>query len=897
MPKGLEHLLEHLVFLPTEKYAEPNSLADFLKKTNGVFNGSTRMFLTDFIFQFDKKEFKQFAPILADSIKNPKFDLENIRKEINNVNSEIAMRIIHNKQEMEFQFLHEVGNCKSSLLSDSAFQIKVEEENMPQLQKDLVEFHKKYFSANLMKIGIVSDLDHTAIQKVLEATFGDLPNTQTPRPFYNDLGKYIQPFSAEVLNSVYFVHSEFQQNKLSLLFIVPSTINYLYFCPTEFLKFLTHFKAEKSFDETLKAEDLVTSFSISDEMSDYVHSLIGLEFKIKNKLDDKVDAILAHFYDFVEQVINSPNLEKYFEIFAKISQKNFFFSAENEFVKINSNTENDLTLAEEISHKMFNFTSKETLIGDNIFHKFEKKIFLDYLNALKESNPIIIIKSDVFPKKEQSNDGVEAGQTQDLESLDQISEILLDNSFKFDSSLFYTVRQKSPNFKTSILAKRKNTQYNFVPLINTSPFDKYELKTTCEIPSVFSKFSKVQVIFDEGQIDKQIGLLTLNTAKMREFLIHPNIDPAFPETHLNDLRAIQSMKDCLTNEFSKDKTNFSSFKLIFTDNGKEVYNLVHRQTLQEQISVIVEVQSEFLKKLLLKNDSSERIDVEITSKIFCKYLLSTHKLQSAEAYLYGNIASCECNGSNILFKFFGQPNLMSKFIADFFSFLKNVAFNTDLKNFILENERINLLEPFLQVKLYSIRDFIDHYFNLVFDLHFQNILDPTILQGIKEKIETVDFSKLLNLRSSLLDNSKTNIFVAGNIGADQTLSVYSHFKESLLGTAHLDAEYLKNFDYLKSDQEHSFLKVPLMTHYVFDVENPNTQDTNSAYSCSFYFAKVDYKTKFQANLIQYYFSNFIFDELREKRNFGYVASGRFKKMYEVNSKELFPGNTRDWAAI
>ena len=70
------------------------------------------------MFEIENNGIFELIKMLADSLANPLFMQNNIIKEINNVNSEISMRMTFNKKFNEYKFLKEIGDPRSKLFSD-----------------------------------------------------------------------------------------------------------------------------------------------------------------------------------------------------------------------------------------------------------------------------------------------------------------------------------------------------------------------------------------------------------------------------------------------------------------------------------------------------------------------------------------------------------------------------------------------------------------------------------------------------------------------------------------------------------------------------------------------------------------------------------------------------------
>lgn len=60
-----------------------------------------------------------------DTLANPTLSIENIKKEMNNVNSEISMRMTYNKNLAYYKIIKAIGNKKCKIFSDGFDNINV----------------------------------------------------------------------------------------------------------------------------------------------------------------------------------------------------------------------------------------------------------------------------------------------------------------------------------------------------------------------------------------------------------------------------------------------------------------------------------------------------------------------------------------------------------------------------------------------------------------------------------------------------------------------------------------------------------------------------------------------------------------------------------------------------
>src|SRR5690606_19758174 len=72
--QGLAHYLEHMLFLGTEKYPEPNSFQKFVDQNAGQWNAFTAAEETNYFFQLNAGKIDQALDYFSDYFKSPTFD-------------------------------------------------------------------------------------------------------------------------------------------------------------------------------------------------------------------------------------------------------------------------------------------------------------------------------------------------------------------------------------------------------------------------------------------------------------------------------------------------------------------------------------------------------------------------------------------------------------------------------------------------------------------------------------------------------------------------------------------------------------------------------------------------------------------------------------------------------
>lgn len=173
---GLAHYLEHMLFLGTEKYPDPDEYGEFMARHGGMHNAYTADDHTNYMFQINNDRLDEALDRFSDFFKAPIFDPEYSQKEVNAVDSEWSMRrasdgfILFKLNNVTLNPEHpiarfRIGNNES--LGDKEGSV---------LYEEMREFYDKYYSANLMTASIVGNYPVAELEQMARQHFADVPN-------------------------------------------------------------------------------------------------------------------------------------------------------------------------------------------------------------------------------------------------------------------------------------------------------------------------------------------------------------------------------------------------------------------------------------------------------------------------------------------------------------------------------------------------------------------------------------------------------------------------------------------------------------------------------------------------------------------------------------------------
>ncbi|HIE8606073.1 TPA: pitrilysin [Klebsiella variicola subsp. variicola] len=180
--QGLAHFLEHMTLMGSQKYPQPDSLAEFLKLHGGSHNASTAPYRTAFYLEVENDALDGAVDRLADAIAAPLLDKKYADRERNAVNAELTMARTRDGMRMAQVSAETINpDHPAAHFSGGNLETLSDKPGSPVLDA-LHTFRDSWYSANLMKAVIYSNKPLPALARMAADTFGRVPNRQISRP-------------------------------------------------------------------------------------------------------------------------------------------------------------------------------------------------------------------------------------------------------------------------------------------------------------------------------------------------------------------------------------------------------------------------------------------------------------------------------------------------------------------------------------------------------------------------------------------------------------------------------------------------------------------------------------------------------------------------------------------
>ncbi|MEL0653438.1 insulinase family protein [Pseudoalteromonas issachenkonii] len=333
--QGMAHYLEHMLFLGTDRYPDTKGYSDFMTKNGGAHNAYTWLDITNYMFKINNDAFDEGLDRFADFFKAPKLYPEYTDKEKNAVNAEWSMR-----REMDFfgQFKlarKMMGDHPANRFLIGNLETLGDKENSS-LHKETVDFYNKYYSSNIMKVALISNLSIAEMEQKAQKYFADIKNKNIEKPtvtakldFDNAGGK-----------RVFYAPNE-DVKQLQLDFTIANNNSEFALKPNRFVAYLLSNEMPGSPAQLLRDKGWVSQLSASAAPNQYGnYGSLNVNVELTDEGMKNRDEIVATIMQYIDLIKKEGVDSKYFnEIRTSLNNQFKFLEKGDEFNYVSSLTQ------------------------------------------------------------------------------------------------------------------------------------------------------------------------------------------------------------------------------------------------------------------------------------------------------------------------------------------------------------------------------------------------------------------------------------------------------------------------------------------------------------------------------------------------------------------------------
>lgn len=405
---GLAHFLEHMLFLGTEKYPEEGSYNKFLAENGGQSNAYTSAENTNFHFEMVSKEsedpdlsedsmprFKEALDRFSQFFTAPLFTESATERELNAVHSEHQKNLQNDARRM-YQLkkttcnpnhpYSKFGTGSRETLWDTPKEAGID------TRKELLKFHKQYYSANLMCLCVVGPFDLDELQLWVAEMFSAIPNHNAPNP--SDQYRDVEHLLPEHRGLMFHMESIKEIRQLEIIWPTRSYVSSYRSKPARYVSDLLGEEGDGSILSVLKAKGWADSLA-AGAFDQLTMGIVQVSMTLTKEGIEHIDDVLGILYNYLRLIKESGIQEWLFNEEAALAATSFRFRERGSAI----------SLVSDMASQMHNFPPAEYLSGQELYKEFDSKKIEEVLSCLTPENGTITVAgkfvSDKITKKER----------------------------------------------------------------------------------------------------------------------------------------------------------------------------------------------------------------------------------------------------------------------------------------------------------------------------------------------------------------------------------------------------------------------------------------------------------------------------------------------------------------
>lgn len=320
---GLAHFCEHMLFLGTEKYSQQNDYTKYLSQNGGESNASTNLDHTVYYFDIapDKLEgaldrFAQFfiAPLFTETLTELELNAINSEHEKNLANDIWRVHQLDKASASPDHPYSKFGTGNRETLEIIAKQKGIN------LRSRLLEFHEKYYSANIMTLCILGKDSLDELENMVVDLFSEVQNKEIEIPVWPE-----HPFKDEHFRTTWYIVPIKDTRNLDILFPLPDMQQHYRSSPTRYVSHLLGHEGEGSLLSALKARSWCNSLVSGKRRGAKGFSFFSILVDLTEEGIKHIEDIVQLVFQYINMLKMKGPIEWIYDEYRDIASTNFRF--------------------------------------------------------------------------------------------------------------------------------------------------------------------------------------------------------------------------------------------------------------------------------------------------------------------------------------------------------------------------------------------------------------------------------------------------------------------------------------------------------------------------------------------------------------------------------------------
>lgn len=374
--QGLAHFLEHMLFLGTEKFPEPDAYNGFISRHGGRHNAYTAQDHTNYFFAINAGRLRGALDRFSQFFIAPLFNPEYVQREVNAVHSEYQLQAredgwrIFMAQKQALNPEHPAARFNIGSLETLGDRPEAS------LRDSLIDFYEQHYSADRMGLVIIGNESTDTLQAWAEELFSPVPrrdhaaDTDTPPLFQPD--QLPAQLTVEPIREL---------RELEISFPLPPLWPHYREAPADYIADLVGHEGPGSLHAWLSdqgwIEDLMagaSNFGASDAFFNVRISLTpeGLQHR---------QQIISALFDYLQRVAAEGIEAERFDEFRQLTQLRFNYREPGE----------PLGDARKFAQQLLRYPAEDVVRGSQAVKHFDPELISEFLGYLRPERALVTV--------------------------------------------------------------------------------------------------------------------------------------------------------------------------------------------------------------------------------------------------------------------------------------------------------------------------------------------------------------------------------------------------------------------------------------------------------------------------------------------------------------------------
>lgn len=288
---GLAHFTEHMLFMGTKKYPKEAEYQSFISTHGGQTNAFTTNDSTNYMFSVDNRYYDEALDRFSDFFKEPLFNPSGVSRELQAVDQEYA-------KNLQSDFIKQYHVQKVLANPEHPFS-RFSMGNSATLagvtQEALQKFYQEHYSANLMRLIVISPLPLDQLKTMVEKDFSGIENKNKQSSSFPQ-----RATSPKIDQNIVYIEPLRELRTLDIIWEIPQSFVAMKASkPDRLICYVMGHEGEKSLLAELKKEDLAETLACGELPLSNAQALFYLDIGLTEKGLKQRDTVVERVFQAI----------------------------------------------------------------------------------------------------------------------------------------------------------------------------------------------------------------------------------------------------------------------------------------------------------------------------------------------------------------------------------------------------------------------------------------------------------------------------------------------------------------------------------------------------------------------------------------------------------------------